>query len=64
VQLLSTTVSRPRMFDEEANNMIWISVNQILDLVRVAQVYYYDNKTRGILKLLFLVDKHGFSEAP
>jgi hypothetical protein len=52
------------MFDEEANNMIWISANQILDLVRVAQVYYYDNKKRGILKLLFLVDKHGFSEAP
>jgi hypothetical protein len=64
VQLPSTTVPRPRMFDEEANDMIWISANQILDLVGVAQVCYYDNKTRGISKLLFLVNKHGFSEAP
>jgi hypothetical protein len=64
VQLPSTTVPRPRMFDEEANDMIWILVNQVLDLVGVAQVYYYDNETRGISKLLFLVDKHGFSEAP
>jgi hypothetical protein len=64
VQLPSTTVPRPRMFDEEANDMIWISANQVLDLVGVAQVYYYDNETRGISKLLFLVDKHGFSEAP
>jgi hypothetical protein len=52
------------MFDEEANDIIWISVNQVLDLIRVAQVYYYDNETRGISKLLFLIDKHGFSEAP
>jgi hypothetical protein len=52
------------MFDEEANDIIWISANQVLNLIRVAQVYYYDNETRGISKLLFLVDKHRFSEAP
>jgi hypothetical protein len=52
------------MFDKEVNNIIWISANQVLNLVRVAQVYYYNNETRGISKLLFLVDKYGFSEAP
>ena len=51
---------RPRMFDEHDNDLIWISVDRIVDLVGAAQVYY----RRGISteKCLFLVDKHCCSE--
>ena len=48
------------MFDEHDNDLIWISVDRIVDLVGAAQVYY----RRGISteKCLFLVDKHCCSE--
>jgi hypothetical protein len=51
---------RPRMFDEDDNDMIWISVDRIVDLVGVAQLYY--RRGASIAKALFLVDKHGCSE--
>jgi hypothetical protein len=63
VQSASTTLPRPRMLDEEDNDMIWISIDRIFDLVGVAQVYYYDKDQCSISKRLFLVDKHGYSEA-
>lgn len=48
------------MFDEDINDIIWISVDLIVDLVGAAQVYY--RKGANIAKSLFLVDKHGYSE--
>ena len=51
---------RPRMFDEDDNDIIWVSVDRIVDLVGAAQVYY--RRGMSIYKSLFLVDKHGYSE--
>jgi hypothetical protein len=51
---------RPRMFDEDNNSMLWISVNLIVDIVGAAQVYY----RRGVStqKCLYIVDKHCYSD--
>ena len=51
---------RPRMFDEHDTDLFCIPVDQIVDLVGAAQVYY----RRGVLieKHLFLVDKRSYSE--
>jgi hypothetical protein len=62
VQLASPTLPRPRMMDEETNDMIWISVEQICDVVGVAQVCYWDGGRASLCRRLCLVDKHGYSE--
>jgi hypothetical protein len=51
---------RPRMFNEDDNSMLWISVNTIVDIVGAAQVYY----RRGVStrKCLYIVDKHCYSD--
>ncbi|KZM18265.1 hypothetical protein ST47_g10591 [Ascochyta rabiei] len=51
---------QPRMFDEDNNDIIWISVDRVVDLVGAAQVYY--RRGTSIIKALFLVDKYGRSE--
>jgi hypothetical protein len=63
VQRASNSLPRPRMLDQQTNDIIWISVNCIVDLVGVAQVYDHNTDRGGLSKLLFLVDKQGYSEA-
>jgi hypothetical protein len=48
------------MFDEDDNNIMWVSVDCILDLVGAAQVYYRIGAS--IAKSLFLVDKYSYSK--
>jgi hypothetical protein len=48
------------MFDKDDNNIMWVSVDRILDLVGAAQVYY--RRGASIAKSLFLVDKYSYSE--
>ena len=48
------------MFDEDDNNMIWVSIDRTVDLVGAAQVYY--RRGASIAKSLFLGDKYGHSE--
>lgn len=48
------------MFDEHDTGFFCIPINQIVDLIGAAQVYYRRGTSTG--KHLFLVDKHAYSE--
>jgi hypothetical protein len=51
---------RPRWFNENDNDLIWISIDRIVDLIGAAHVWY----RRGVSteKSLYIVDKHCFSD--
>jgi hypothetical protein len=51
---------RPRWFNENDNDLIWISVDRIVDLVGAAHVWY--RREVSTEKFLYIVDKHCFSE--
>jgi hypothetical protein len=60
VRRLPYDMPHPRRFEEDDNEMRWVSIDRIVDLVGVAQVYY--RTQRLVEKALYIVDKHGFSE--
>jgi hypothetical protein len=60
VRRLPYDMPHPRRFEEDDNEIRWVSIDCIVDLVGVAQVYY--RTQRLVKKALYIVDKHGFSE--
>jgi hypothetical protein len=60
VRRLRYDIPHPRRFEEDDNEIRWVSINLIIDVVGVAQVYY--RKQGLVKKALYLVDKHGISE--
>jgi hypothetical protein len=60
VRRLRYDIPHPRRFEEDDNEMRWVSINLIVDFVGVTQVYY---RKQGLVeKAFYLVDKHGISK--